>query len=276
MASTFHFSIAASNLVKILSSFTNNAPTHLFYNTLTITDSSAPSNGAEKRNSLFLNKRDSLIMTADFQPLTFTPIEFSLTAGTQIPAPPDSPPMTPTKTGLPPLEEESNDENQNPNGPTARNGNISTPDSKLGIPLSPLSASSAGSQGPKRTTGIRKFLSLRSLRGESRRHRRELSPNGTTVAYTPHSSSRPGSPYTTETALSADASHSRKNASWFASVSGRRKSQMYVIGRLDERIANSTSPEVLKLKGPPPPAIPEFSLGNELEMGGDDLFKNIK
>jgi len=49
------------------------------------------------------------------------------------------------------------------------------------------------------------------------------------------------------------------------------------IGRLDEQIAaDKEEQENKKPKGPPPPAIPEFSLGKELDMGADDLFKNIK
>lgn len=215
-------------------------------------------------------------MTA-FQPLTLTPIEFSLTEGTQIPAPlPESPPLTPKATRLPSLEEEKSDaENTRPDASHPRQSNSNTTNPDLSAPLSPLSTASPMSH-PPRNTGIRKFLSLRSLRGESRKHRGEMSPTGSTMTYAPHSPSRPGSPYTTDTALSAETSHSRKNSGWFGSVSGRRKSQMYVVGRLDERLANSISPEQNKATGPPPPAIPEFSLGKQLEMGGDDLFKNIK
>jgi len=51
------------------------------------------------------------------------------------------------------------------------------------------------------------------------------------------------------------------------------------IGKLDERIAvdQETHEQENKVpKGPPPPTIPEFTLGKDLEMGADDLFKDIK
>jgi hypothetical protein len=219
----------------------------------------------------------TIMMAVDFKPLTFTPIEFSLTAGTQIPAPPDSPPMTPTDTDLPTLQEEAGDLTKLH---ASSNGLVGTPDSK-NAPLSPLSANSGGSR--KRQGGVRKFLSLRSLRGERGSIRGDLSsPIGSNFSYDTNSS-RPGSPFTTQTALSENspgengALRHKKSTGWFGTAASRRKSALF-IGRLDERIAVDPNHEQenKKPKGPPPPTIPEFTLGKELEMSGDDLFKDIK
>ncbi|KAF2673529.1 hypothetical protein BT63DRAFT_159233 [Microthyrium microscopicum] len=208
-------------------------------------------------------------MAVDFKPLTLnlSTTKESLASGTIIPTPPMTPiDDSPKEGALATLQEE----NENATG--LANGNV-TPDSKLQAPLSPLSATSNGS-GERKRTGVRKFLSLRSLRGE---HHRPGTRGGDLASPTSKPSydfaSRPGSQYTASTSDSA-LKH-KKSSGWFGSTGSKRKS-MFVVGRLDEQLAdNPTPPETAKPKGPPPPTIPEFSLGKDLEMGGEDMFKNI-
>jgi hypothetical protein len=220
-------------------------------------------------------------MAIDFKPLTITPVNFSLTDGTPIPAPLDSPPRTPIDGHSSNTENAVRDASQRK---TAANGATATPDSKR-APLSPTSATSQGSQQQKKVSGVRKFFSLRSSRGEGapkKLHKQSTHPITSPAPKLSYDNSRPGSPLSTvEPAPSSEGDDSqntlkhKRSTGWFNSASGRRKSNMYVVGRLDERIAGASE----KKSGPPPPAIPEldsFAVGMDGgEIGGEELFKDI-
>ncbi|KAF1959565.1 hypothetical protein CC80DRAFT_466487 [Byssothecium circinans] len=220
-----------------------------------------------------------------YKPLTLDFGSFSLTEGTSIPAPPDSPPDTPRPPtpgkgplsshptprsavfphheGTPPAKEST--ESTTNLHQTATNDNAST--------LSPASPT-----GSKRPSSVRKFLGLRPL-----------------SSHDSLASERPGSPAT----LGGQPNLSRKKStSWF----GKRKSS-FISGPIPEGKENlgpytngangtaarriSTVPQLelqqpaqTKKKGPPPPALPELtSFGvseDTLSLGAEDMFKNIK
>jgi hypothetical protein len=203
-------------------------------------------------------------MPVDFKPLTLTPINFSLTAGTSIPAPPDSPPRTPNNPQSSILGDNGASKSK-----LRLDSSQGSADSKLAPPLSPMSATSQDSQSKNgRFKGVRKFLSIRS-------HQNKLQkspPKGSELKDV----SRPTSPLSAiDTAsVNGDASpnnntlkHKRSNG-WFNTASGRRKSGMVVIGRLDERITPDKN-------APPPPSIPELNTFGTEAIGGEELFKNI-
>ncbi|KAF2241607.1 hypothetical protein BU26DRAFT_525105 [Trematosphaeria pertusa] len=206
-----------------------------------------------------------------YQPLTLTPINFSLTEGTAIPAPPDSPPDTPRPPtpGKGPLSSHPTPKSavfpQHEGSPPPKDSTDSahlhqTSTNDGASTLSPTSPSG------KRPSSVRKFLGLRTLSSQDSLN-----------------SDRPGSPAT----LSSQPSLSRKkSSSWFS----KRKST-FVIGSVPEGKENHTpqangasakpaptSPP--KKKGPPPPALPDlkaFGVSDDaLSMEVDDMFKNIK
>lgn len=205
-----------------------------------------------------------------YQPLTLAPINFSLTEGTSIPAPPDSPPDTPRPPtpGKGPLS--SHPTPKSAVFPHHENGESPPADDSVGSSFHKTttndnaSTMSPASPTSKRPSSVRKFLGFRpqtshdSLKSEN---------------------FRPGSPAT----LSSQPSLSRKKSgSWF-----KRKST-FIIGPVPEGKENSAAqsngkPQLApppKKKGPPPPALPELtSFGvseDTLSLGADDLFKNIK
>ncbi|KAF9740138.1 hypothetical protein PMIN02_006399 [Paraphaeosphaeria minitans] len=201
-----------------------------------------------------------------YQPLTLTPINFSLTEGTSIPAPADTPPETPhhptpgkgplsshptPKSAVfphheatPPVNESSETAGLNLHQ-TATNDGAST--------MSPSSPSS------RRPSSVRKFLGLRPL-----------------SSHDSLKSERPGSP----AIIASQPSLSRKKSgSWF----GKNKRQSsFIIGSLPEGkestanyLTNGTKPPPAK-KGPPPPALPDLkSFGVSSDLGADDMFKGI-
>lgn len=141
---------------------------------------------------------------------------------------------------------------------------------------------SPASSGKGRSS-IRKLLSLRSLRDSDRSHANNGLASPTAVKQsTDMESSRPGSPYATQSIMS-DGSKSptskRRSSGWFGS---RRRSQLLTSnGRHEGGAVQPPFPQ--KPKGPPPPTIPEFkefgSINGALsgtDMEVEDLFKNIK
>ncbi|EOD43844.1 hypothetical protein GTA08_BOTSDO05904 [Neofusicoccum parvum] len=227
-----------------------------------------------------------------FIPLEIKPIEFSLTAGTDIPAPLESPPATPGRPPTPgggPLSSHPTSPNEPPpsdpmdhansssdaNGhaqPRGRTESVATANTKPGSPgsknpLSPTPTTESVS-GSKRPSSVRRFLGFRSASSsDSLRNGRPQSPQSSASANagpTP----RPG------------ARERRKSGSWF----NKRASTMFGFGSLPEsgEFANGSAIEEEKpqKKGPPPPKLPELKkLGTELNdgsLGADDLFKNIK
>lgn len=234
-----------------------------------------------------------------FQPLSLSQVNFSLTEGTDIPPPPDSPPETPraqTSDGA-----QLNSHPSTPNGQeSGENGAVQPPEKKEEAkPARP--STSQDSPTSKRNSGFRKLLSFNKLRSKgdhghqngSVRSPSALGNYSTQVKLSndsTFSSSRPGSPYTTDTATSPRSLTRKRSSGWFNS--NKRRSGMFVVGRVDESGAvhdpaeqaqAGASAEPEKKKGPPPPMLPEFrqfrSLNGELErvheMDGEDLFANI-
>ncbi|KAF2204826.1 hypothetical protein GQ43DRAFT_437607 [Delitschia confertaspora ATCC 74209] len=200
-------------------------------------------------------------MTVDkYQPLTFEPINFSLTEGTSIPAPPDSPPDSPRPPtpGKGPLSSHPT--------PTSVK---SSEDGQLARKTTNDDASSTQSPASpttgKRPSSMRKFLGFRSMSSsESLR------------------SERPGSPATID---SQGGQNRKKSGSWFGN---RRKSTMFMGPIPMEGKENHAPPKPTTVspekkpekKGPPPPALPElksFGVSDDtISLGADDMFKNIK
>ncbi|KAF1933070.1 uncharacterized protein M421DRAFT_416657 [Didymella exigua CBS 183.55] len=233
-------------------------------------------------------------MPAKFKPLTLAPINFSLTEGTSIPAPLDSPPETPRPPtpGKGPLS--SHPTPKSPGFPPTQvglpNGKVSEDSVAPEPPVTRgrtsdaadggLSPTSPGSQN-RRPSSVRQFLGIRTSRDS-------LQPE-----------ERPGSPAT----ISGQPSLSRKkSSSWFGS---KRKSSYF--GSVPEETRNTSAAVPLSRpapngamgasatvsrvpavqvqtppvkRGPPPPALPQLnSFGvNEktLSFDADDMFKNIK
>lgn len=232
-----------------------------------------------------------------YKPLTLTPVNFSLTEGTSIPAPLDSPPATPRvpAAGQGPLS--SHPTPKSPVFPHQKTGDSDPPESAQPEhpeqPEQPAAEPPIGSLSPtnsaqRRPSSVRKFLGLRTLSSEDSLR-----------------DDRPSSPALT---VSSQKTLTRKKStSWF----GRRKSSF--IGSVPEGKENKDSPvpaarlngaaisrpvsmmpsqlppqapqppqtpQSPKPKGPPPPALPElksFGLSDDsLSFGGDDLFKDIK
>jgi hypothetical protein len=205
-----------------------------------------------------------------YKPLTLTPINFSLTEGTSIPAPPDSPPETPRPPtpGKGPLSSHPTPQSAvfpHRNGSRSGNEDGDAVGEQLHQPRSSDAAS--GTLSPtspqRRPSSVRKFLGLRSL------------PSSDSLK-----SDRPGSPATINS--QAPTLSRRKSSSWF----GKKKTVGSVPEGIESARPASSNRTVsqpappTKKKGPPPPALPELkSLGvNEasLSLGGDDMFKNIR
>lgn len=230
-------------------------------------------------------------MADKYQLPSLSPINISLTEGTQIPAPLDSPPETPLSPapGRGPLS-------SHPTTPLQAGSPVAFPLSPSATaqpepPPQPLQETATGSsanenmaQSPKpgaapgiakRPSSVRRFLGLRSLGSSDSLRSKATETNG-----------GPGSSVTDPTQQSPAAAAAspggqgdspnklkRKSSSgWFGS---RRKSSI-VLNRLEE----NGEQEKPKKRGPPPPKIPEFTaLGTELDggsLGADDMFKNIK
>ncbi|PVI07379.1 hypothetical protein DM02DRAFT_648871 [Periconia macrospinosa] len=216
-------------------------------------------------------------MTATkYKPLTLTPINFSLTEGTSIPAPLDSPPDTPRPptpgkgplsshptpiSAFFPQHRDSQSTKPSPDASVESGLQQTTTNENASVkaPTSPT--------GSKRPGSVRKFLGLRPL-----------------SSHESFQSERPGSPATLN---SQPGLTRKKSTSWF----GKRKSS-FISGPIlegNERktpytngasATNSTPPQPPQKKGPPPPALPELkSFGvseDTFSLGADDLFKNIK
>ncbi|KAH7045157.1 hypothetical protein B0J12DRAFT_151660 [Macrophomina phaseolina] len=227
-----------------------------------------------------------------FIPLEIKPIDFSLTAGTDIPAPPESPPATPGRPPTPgggplsshptsphdttptdPMDHPSHSSSSNGNGVTrGRTESVATAHTKPGSPgsknpLSPTPTTESNSGG-KRPSSMRRFLGFRSASSsDSLRNGRPSSPQSSTTTNA-SANARPG------------ARERRKSGSWF----NKRASTMFGIGSLAEagEFHNGSAIEEEKSakKGPPPPKLPELKkLGTDINdgsLGADEMFKHIK
>ena len=223
-----------------------------------------------------------------YKPLTLTPINFSLTEGTSIPAPLDSPPDTPRPPtpGRGPLS--SHPTPKSPDSPPQRDSpQRDSPERDSPPPEKPLddapspdvhtrpgrtsdaasSTISPASPTGKRPASVRKFLGIRTLSSSDSLK-----------------SDRPGSPATINS--QAPSLNRRKSGSWF----GKRKT--FIAGPVPEghvdppayAAARTVSqpqpaPPSRKSNDPPPPALPglsSFGLSEDsLSLSADELFKNI-
>jgi hypothetical protein len=197
-----------------------------------------------------------------FQLPQLTPVNYSLTDGTDIPPPPDSP--VEEKPPPPALKLESD------NSAQATNGQSLAPNNSNGIyegrgrttshdqpPMSPASS--------KRASSIRRFLSRKSLYSNySNGTDHNGSREDVTMMDRPESSlsfvdGRPGL-------------RTKRSGSWFRRLGsgGQRSSVVYE--------ENKVVP-----MGPPPPKLPELNQlkakipeDDEGSLGAEDIFKNIK
>lgn len=246
-----------------------------------------------------------------FKPLTFTPIHFSLTEGTNIPAPAPEPipnraastkkiamPTTTNGTASPAFQ-------ANPTQPL-------TPLPQIEDSSRPFSASQDPMQSPpKRVSGLRKFLSLRSLRRLSSNNHDDPRANMSVApsrqghyadydpvkdrqtpsamsffksSSTPDYFSRPGSrmePQRPGTAMGRYL-HRKRSSGWFNSTPAGGRSATSNGWTVDENGMMVKTPEdgadaadgIKRQRGPPPPTIPEFrSLDTVMD---EDMFNHIK
>ncbi|OJD39954.1 uncharacterized protein BKCO1_2000295 [Diplodia corticola] len=235
-----------------------------------------------------------------FVPLEIKPIDFSLTAGTDIPAPPpESPPATPGRPPTPgrgPLSshptsphdtssddpmaqtkpsQSSSQSSTQSNGPAngetrGRTESVATANTKPGSPgsknvLSPTPTTESISSS-KRPSSVRRFFGFRSASSsDSLRHNRPTSPQGS--APSNGSTTRPG------------LRERRKSGSWFNKRASTMFGSLAEVGEISNgsAIHEEQKPE---RKGPPPPKLPDLKkLGTDLNdgsLGADDMFKHIK
>ncbi|KAH9877613.1 hypothetical protein IAQ61_002981 [Plenodomus lingam] len=216
-----------------------------------------------------------------YKPLTLTPINFSLTEGTQIPAPLDSPPETPRPPtpGKGPLSSHPTPKSPafppTDDSPLGKDSEDSTADTHLHQSRTSDAASvlSPASPSNKRPASVRKFLGLRTLSSSDSLK-----------------SDRPGSPATINS--QTPSLSRRKSGSWFGKKKsfaagsvpeGNGTSAPYSNGRTVSQPvavpASAPAQPPAQPRGPPPPALPELkSLGvseDTFSLGADDMFKNI-
>ncbi|KAK0105364.1 hypothetical protein ONS95_004260 [Cadophora gregata] len=207
-----------------------------------------------------------------------TPINYSLTDGTGIPPPPDSPveESVPASVAKDAGAAASEDSATKTNGsqsatPTNNNGNGAAYDGR-GRPNTidepPMSPASSTRQG-----SIRRFLSRKSLNTNY--------TNGTNTNASQEDLA--GGAVRPESAMSFASQRpslaKKKSGSWFRRLGSSNGSKRTSIIYEDKKPA--PAPPVKK--GPPPPKLPELNQlkakigdNDEGSLGGEDMFKNIK
>ncbi|KAH0543690.1 hypothetical protein FGG08_002006 [Glutinoglossum americanum] len=181
-------------------------------------------------------------MNGKFQLPTLAPLNFSLTDGTNIPPPPESPvaetkpdiKVTPLAKSAPPTPQQQKQQQD-------------------GLPETPASPTSTSTNGD-RASSIRRFLSLKSLNSTYNNHPPTFGSSDI---------SRPQSP----SAKSSASTLGKK--SWFMRV--RKTEPSLVEGK--GAVANGSPPEK---KGPPPPTLPEVRTETGSLFGDEDVFGKIK
>ncbi|EDU51401.1 conserved hypothetical protein [Pyrenophora tritici-repentis Pt-1C-BFP] len=215
-----------------------------------------------------------------FKPLTLAPINFSLTEGTSIPAPLDSPPDTPRPPtpGKGPLSSHPTSPGASPtrespdSPPLGKTSDDSTAPAHLAQSRTSDAASTHVSHEPFEQAArgrFGKFLGIPPPLSSSDSLKSE----------------RPGSPATINS--QAPSLNRRKSGSWF----GKRKT--FAVGAVPEGNVDTTTnfngrtvsqpvaqaAPAPKPKGPPPPALPglsSFGVNEDtLSLGADDMFANI-
>ena len=216
--------------------------------------------------------------------LSVTPVDYSLTAGTDIPPPAESPrsytPEPPTPGGgpltshpatPPATETESTGYNEKPTSEPNRGRTDS-----FRTDTSPASAAhlSSSPQTQRRPSRVRKLLSLTNLRGSFSSSRTSLSlPRGSNE--TPHTNGvkRPSSPSTTSIPASSIAPRpqlrEKKSGNWF-----KRKSSLFLLSDGLDPVDESYPPDTRESKrlkeSSPAPLLPEIgSLSGGRMSGGD-------
>lgn len=205
-----------------------------------------------------------------FELPVLAPVNYSLTDGTDIPPPPESPVEEPAAAPPAPAPLPKIETTDEPSTPIHGEHGAATPttdtyqgrgrlDSSNG-PLSPASS--------KRASSIRRFLSRKSLNSNYNE------TNGSTDNLSPGGFQRPESAMSfasTRPSLSR-----KKSGSWFKRLGGNRSSVVYEDDVFNEKQAPIQKP------GPPPPKLPELSqLKAKVDendggsLGGEDLFRNI-
>jgi hypothetical protein len=198
-----------------------------------------------------------------FELPVFAPLD-SLTKGTDIPPPPDSPieekapPLTPADVATP-INGEAGAATVG-DGVYSGRGRTSTTDVP---PLSPASST--------RPSSIRRFLSRKSLNAN---YTNGTNHNGSQENLSPIGVARPDSP----SSFSVDGRPglAKKSGSWFRRLgsSSEKKRTSIVYEKPQEKQVSM---------GPPPPKLPELNqLKAKVEdddagsLGGEEMFKNIK
>jgi hypothetical protein len=193
-----------------------------------------------------------------------TPVNFSLTDGTNIPPPPISPieekPPPPAKTAATTPPQQTQTQN-------SANGGYDGHGRTDGTDIPPVSPAST-----KRPSSIRKFLSRKSLNANY--------TNGTNHNISSEdltSMGRPDSPASFMTD-GRPGLKSRKSGSWF-----KRLASAGAANRNSVVLDAPVRVEQKKPMGPPPPKLPELNQlkakipeDDEGSLGADDMFKNIK
>ncbi|CAG9995781.1 unnamed protein product [Clonostachys byssicola] len=198
----------------------------------------------------------------------------SITDGTDIPPPPDSPvekekpvlPETPKKKAVPETAaktEEDKTVKKPEETPKATNGNSAGIKRPADAPPSPSSAS-------YRAGSIRRMFSRTKLNNSYAEG--HLASNGGVAASI--DSSRPASRSGNSI---LDERKSKRASGWFKRLRGGESKRSSLILSQESTASTTTIPATNKPSGPPPPMIPELKEFNKDEGSlGNDLFKNIK
>lgn len=217
--------------------------------------------------------------TRKFELPALAPIHFSLTDGTDIPPPPDSPieeapPAKKVRTGsdeTTPITESAQQANGTLNGMSEANGtpNGASEDTTRG--RSSAAAPSSSPTSPKRPSSIRRFLSRKSLN--------QNYTNGTNsnISSEDLGLHRPESLSAFSTTTKAS---KRRSVSWFRRFMGGGQSG----SDEEERKRISVVPEDVEKvnRGPPAPTLPELGQlrarvdDDAVSLGGAEIFKDIK
>ncbi|RDW66806.1 hypothetical protein BP5796_09555 [Coleophoma crateriformis] len=212
-----------------------------------------------------------------FELPALTPISYSLTEGTDIPPPPDSPIEEPPIPPAPVAPRATTPDTRKPASPAYTKGsNGSTNDVfdggygrsniEIHAPLSPASE--------KRPSSIRRLFSRKSL---NQNYTNGTNGNESNENLHAANIQRPESSLSF---LERPGLIKKKSGSWFkrlgGSDTGNRASMIF-----DSKISEEEKPMSIK-KGPPPPKLPELNQfkakvqADQGSFGGADLFKNIK
>lgn len=210
--------------------------------------------------------------TKRFELPQLTPVNYSLTEGTNIPPPPESP----VREEPPPLPVAPKEQLQNNDPPTptaSTNGEAYEARGRTQHPSNSIPPLSPASTTNTRPGSIRRFLSRRSLHSGYANGNKSVDDlsnyggNSTVV----EAGGRPGS--------SLD-KHPRpkRSSSWFRRLGSSSYGESNGAGNRTSIVYE----EAPQKKGPPPPTLPELKIGgrsvkeDDGGLGGADMFRNIR